>query len=213
MEEKDIPDGNIFMICDSVNKDAYKNIPKNFYIRKLRPSELNLWMEFPFDNEEDKQKYKEFMKNYFNLVYLNKKEIFFNSCLVICDQDDNPVSTCFAWKAYDKFWTIHWFKTLKKYEGLGLGRAILTQVMKSIPKNEYPVYLHTQPSSYRAIKIYSDFGFKILVDKKIGDIDNDYKKSLKILKIFMKDYYNSLKFEKSDGSFSDEVDKSKIHEF
>jgi hypothetical protein len=28
--------------------------------------------------------------------------------------------------------------------------------------HEYPVYLHIQPSSFRAIKLYSDFGFSLL---------------------------------------------------
>ncbi len=117
MEKKDIQDGNIFMMCEKVNENAYIEIPKGFHLRKLKEKELDLWMEFPFDNDEDKKIYKNFMIKYYNDVYLIKKDLFFNSCLVLCDNEDKPVSTCFAWKAYDKFWTIHWFKTLKHYEG------------------------------------------------------------------------------------------------
>ena len=111
MEKKDIQDGNIFMMCEKVNENAYIEIPKGFHLRKLKEKELDLWMEFPFDNDEDKKIYKNFMIKYYNDVYLIKKDLFFNSCLVLCDNEDKPVSTCFAWKAYDKFWTIHWFKT------------------------------------------------------------------------------------------------------
>lgn len=211
--KKNIEEKNIFMMCENVNELAYTSIPDNYHIRKLKESELNLWFEFPFDNDEDKKQYKEFMLKYFNDVYLKKKDIFFNSCMVICNNTDKPVCTCFAWKAYDKFWTIHWFKTLKSYEGIGLGRAILTEVMRSIPKDEYPVYLHTQPGSFRAIKIYSDFGFKILTDHKIGNRKNEYKISLKYLKLNMGKYFNDIKYTKSDGTFSKEVEKSCIHEF
>ena len=213
MEKKDIQDGNIFMMCEKVNENAYIEIPKGFHLRKLKEKELDLWMEFPFDNDEDKKIYKNFMIKYYNDVYLKKKDLFFNSCLVLCDNEDKPVSTCFAWKAYDKFWTIHWFKTLKHYEGKKLGRAILTQVMKTIPKDEYPVYLHTQPGSFRAIKIYSDYGFNILTDEKIGKHNNDYRDSLDYLKRQLGGFFKDLKFVKSDETFSIEVEKHCINEF
>ena len=97
------------------------------------------------------------MTQYFNNVYLHNEEEFYNQCLFICDKNDKPVATCFLWKAYGKIYTIHWLKVLKEYEGLGLGRAILTEVLKYIPDNYYPIYLHTQPGSFRAIKLYTDF--------------------------------------------------------
>lgn len=213
MLEKDIPDGNIFMMCEKVNKQAFKDVPKGFHIRNLKAEELETWMRFPFDTTENEAENLLFMKNFFNDVYGDKKELFFKSCMVVCDQSDKPISTCFVWKAYDKFWTVHWFKTLKQFEGKGLGRAILTYVLKSVPENEFPVYLHTQPSSFRAIKLYSDFGFKILTDKVVGTRKNDYKKSLKYLKYFMGDKFNSLQFVESDKTFSEGIKPFKIIEF
>ena len=53
---------------------------------------------------------------------------------------------------------------LNEYEGKGIGRALLSYVMQSLPQNEYPVFLHTHPASFRAIKLYSDMGFKLLTD-------------------------------------------------
>ena len=40
VQEKDIPDLNIFMMCEKVNKEAFRNIPEGFYIRKCRKEEL-----------------------------------------------------------------------------------------------------------------------------------------------------------------------------
>jgi len=214
IKEEDIPDYNIFMMCDKLNTSAFKDVPEGFHIRKLKREELETWMLFPFDTVEgDKSEYLDFMKNYFEQVYNRKSKLFFESCMVICDSQDKPIGTCFVWKSYDKFWTVHWFKVLKNQENNGLGKAILTQVLKTIPKNEFPVYLHTQPGSYRAIKIYSDFGFKILKDDFIGNRKNHYKESLKYLKYFMKGFYDDLLFEESDGKFSEVAKQSSVDEF
>lgn len=214
MKEQDIPDLNIFMMCEKLNEDALREIPEGYHIRNIRKDELDIWKEFPFDNEEDKKNYYDFITEYFDNVYKLKEEEFYNSCLFICDNNDKPIATCFAWRAYDNFYTIHWFKVLKDYENNGLGRAILSEVMKQIPKDKYPVYLHTQPGSYRAIKLYSDFGFSILTDEYIGDRKNEYKESILYLKHFMgEERYSKLVFKDSDGEFSKAASKSNKHEF
>ena len=85
--------------------------------------------------------------------------------------------------------------------------------MRNIPSEYYPIYLHTQPGRFRAIKLYTDFGFKILTDEKIGNRENNYLESLKYLKYFMKDNYNKLEFTESDGSFSKIAKQYKINQF
>lgn len=39
------------------------------------------------------------------------------------------------------------------YEGKGIGRALLSYVLKSLPVNKYPVFLHTQPDKFSSDKI------------------------------------------------------------
>ena len=132
-----IEDSNLFMICKSINKNALSDIPNGYHIRNCKRDELNLWFEFPnckrdelnlwfefpFDNEEDKKNYRNFMEQYFKDVYGNNEKLFFDKCLFICDDNDTPIGTCFAWKAYNLITTIHWFKVKKEYEGQGIGRA------------------------------------------------------------------------------------------
>jgi FR47-like protein len=76
-------------------------------------------------------------------------------------------------------------KTLKEYEGQGLGRAVLSKIMRKLDTEDYPVYLHTQPGSFRAIKLYSDFGFKLLKGGQIGHRTNELEKCLPILSAFI----------------------------
>ena len=74
MKEQDIPDLNIFMMCNRLNENALSDLPSGYYIRNCRLDELELWMEFPFDTEEDKINYKDFMKNYYNNVYKKQED-------------------------------------------------------------------------------------------------------------------------------------------
>lgn len=110
---------------------------------------------------------------------------FFQNTLFVCTQDDKPIATCSHWKAYGKFNSIHWLKTLTSYEGKGLGRALLSEIMRKFEARDYPVYVHTQPSSFRAIKLYADFGFKLLKGGQIGARTNELEKCLPILKEFL----------------------------
>lgn len=214
MNENNVLDFNIFMMCEKINNDALTDIPKGYHIRTCRKDELDIWYEFPFENENDKKEYVGYMKEYFNNVYKPYGDKFFEVCLFLCDENDKPVATCFAWKSYDQFYTIHWLKVLKGIESKGLGRAILSEVMKSIPSNEYPIYLHTQPGSFRAIKLYSDFGFSILTDEYIGDRKNQINESLEYLQNVMGDEnFKKLTFKKSDGRFSKEISNYKTHQF
>ncbi|MEE3343163.1 MAG: GNAT family N-acetyltransferase [Bacilli bacterium] len=215
LKEQDIPDLNIFMMCDRLNTKALSKLSEEFYIRTCREDELKLWKEFPFDNAQDKKDNINYMTNYFNDVYSNKIDEFYKRCLFVCEKKtDKPIATCFIWKSYNKINTIHWFKTLKEYEGKGIGRALLSYIMLSLDQEDYPVFLHTQPSSFRAIGLYSDFGFKIVTNKTIGYRDNNYKESLPILKQFMQtDKYNNLKFIEAPSLFNESAKTSKINQF
>src|SRR5699024_5149220 len=129
-------------------------------------------------------------------------------------KDDKPIGTCFVWKSYNTIYTLHWFKVLKEYEGRGIGRALLSIVMKSLSKDEYPIFLHTHPSSYRAIKLYSDFGFCLLSDPLIGSRKNDLEECLPILEKYMtRSDFNKLKIIKAPQFFMNAVSSANKSEF
>ncbi|MDT7833289.1 GNAT family N-acetyltransferase [Flavobacteriaceae bacterium S356] len=214
MKEEEIPDYNIFMMCESLDKNALSELSKEFKIRSCREDELPIWRAFPFDNPKDAMEYDQFMVEYFNSTYKGKETEFYNKTLFVCDKNDNPLATCMVWKAYGVFNAIHWFKVLKKAEGNGIGRALFSIIMKSLKDEDYPIYLHTQPSSFRAIKLYSDFGFDILTDEKIGTRQNEIDESLPILKEFMPDdFFQQLRFRKAPKPFVETVKRYKTNEF
>jgi ribosomal protein S18 acetylase RimI-like enzyme len=211
MKEEEIPDKNIFMICQTLNHNSLTELPASYSIRNCRPDELDIWKMMPFDDANLAKEYEGFMSDYFTTTYGGKEELFFAKTLFVCDQQDRPIATCLSWKAYDEFNTIQWFKVLKEYEGQGIGRALLSIIMQELEMRDYPVYLHTQPSSFRAIKLYSDFGFS---GNDFGIRRNDLNECLPILEQFMpKEYFQKLRIISAPKKFEDAVNKYNTNQF
>lgn len=185
MKEEEIPDYNIFMMCEQVNPHALTDLPRDYSFRNCRPDELELWKAFPFDSDTVPVEYEGFMNQIVRDSYSGDMDTFFQNTLFVCDNEDKPVATCSHWKAYGKINTIHWLKTRKAYEGKGIGRAVLSAIMRRFDSQDYLIYLHTQPGSFRAIKLYSDFGFQLLRGGRLGTRINELEESLPILKEFM----------------------------
>lgn len=212
--KKDAHDMNIFMMCEKLNTKALSEMPDGYTIRNPRPDELGLWKRIQFDDAETADRYMDFMTDYYNRVYAPKGDLFFKTCLFAVDNNDKPVGTCFAWKAYDEFTTIHWYKVLKPYKGRGIGRALLSHVMSKIPQQDYPVFLHTQTGSFRAIKLYSDFGFVLLKDKKVGMRENQLKAGLPLIKEWMpRTAFENLKFGYAPKAFLKVVAEHETDDF
>ena len=214
MKEEEIPDKNIFMMCEELNRNSLTELPAGYSIRSCRPDDLDIWKMMPFDDANLAKEYDGFMSDYFTTTYGGKEELFFAKTLFVCDLQDKPIATCLIWKAYDKFNTIQWFKVLKEYEGQGIGRALLSIVMQELEMRDYPVYLHTQPSSFRAIKLYSDFGFSLLSGDRFGVRSNDLDECLPMLEQFMpKDYFQKLRIITAPREFEDTMNKYDTNQF
>jgi ribosomal protein S18 acetylase RimI-like enzyme len=214
MKESEIPEKNIFMMCSALNRNALTEMPANYSIRSCRSDELDIWKKMPFDDANLAKEYDDFMSDYFTTSYGGKAELFFARTLFVCDLQDKPIATCLIWKAYDEFNTIQWFKVLKEYEGQGIGRALLSVVMQELEMSDYPVYLHTQPSSFRAIKLYSDFGFSLLSGDRFGTRKNDLDECMPILKKFMsKEFFQQLRITAAPKEFVDGVNKHNTNQF
>lgn len=198
-------DENLFMMCKQLNRQAFTNLPQGFAVRTLRRDELDFWKAMPFDDDYTAE-HAAYMDEFFRITYAAQEETFFARTLVVCDPKDHIVGTCFLWQAYGLFNTVHWFKVVKAYEGRGIGRALLSILFENAAETDLPIYLHTQPESYRAIKLYSDFGFDLLTDKRIGQRDNHIGQCLSYLKAMMpKQDYERLRFTVAPAAFIAEM--------
>lgn len=209
-----ISDLNLFMMCENPNRLAFSKLEPPYFFDICNKNEVDVWMSLQFDDEELANKNKNYMTFYFNDVYGEKIDEFFTNCLFVRNTLNEPIATSFIWKSYDKINTLHWLKVKKEYEGKGIGRAIISKLFLGLNDDDFPVYLHTQPSSYRAIKLYTDFGFEFITDSVIGTRENHLNECLPILKKYMpKSSYEKLKFTSAPQEFLDAVSSSSINEF
>ena len=184
---------NLFMQCDSPNADAFRTLPEGYTFRSCRRSELELWKHVVAEKQ-----YIDFVSDFYNKVYIKHVDVFFRHCSFVCTAEDVPVASCLFWPAYGLIGSVGWFRVLPDYEGIGLGRALLSEVLKVAG---YPVYLHTQPTSARAVKLYSDFGFKLITDPVVGYLKNDLAESLPFIqKVLPECDYEKLRFTQADDA-------------
>jgi len=197
-----IPDCNLFMMCEHLTKPALSELPAGYLIRACRSDELEIWKAIHFDTPSEAAENHAYMTGFFDRVYAPDGDLFFHRCLFLCDPQDRPVGTCTAWRNFGCATTIHWFKILRDCEGKGLGRALLSEVMRRLSPDDYPVFLHTQPASFRAIKLYSDFGFSLLTDAQVGHRSNDLQTALPHLqKIMPEQFFSQLHYQKAPEWF------------
>lgn len=171
----DVPDLDVFMVCRQVATDQLTSMPDGYSMRSMRADELDVWKAFPFDTPADVAAYDGFMSDFFERAYAARAEEFFAATTFVCDEGDRPIATCGIFGSYDgTLTTVQWFKVLRSHEGRGIGRALMSELLRAVPPSDFPIHLHTQPGSVRAIKLYSDLGFDLIAEDLPGPRPNQY---------------------------------------
>ena len=125
---------------------------------------------------------------HFNEKFMPHADELRSRCLFIENNEGEKVATSMAWWNYvdgnRRAW-LHWVAALPQYQGLGLGKAIVSRVIDLIVELEgdVDVFLSTQTWSYKAIGIYIAHGFEPTAEKALyKDRRSNYKKSMRILR-------------------------------
>ena len=88
----------------------------------------------------------------------------------------------------------------EKYHGKGLGRALCCAVMNTFKAQEkLPVYIHTQPWSWKAIFLYLSLGFKLQKSDSFSHYVNQYDEAIITLKKILAEKQVSLLEELSEN--------------
>ncbi len=180
MSEKNIPYKSIIMRCDCVNENAFMELSDRFSIVKYYSEMKPVWVEIQkasgqFDDYSDDD-----ITEYFERTFLFEDSEICEKCFFLRDNIEKKyVGTCCAWFSNkDKriVPVLHWLAVVPSYRNRGCARMLITEVFKVfIQKYEnQAIYLHTQPSSFQAIKLYNDFGFNIARADRYGHAVNEY---------------------------------------
>ncbi|MHB1630374.1 MAG: GNAT family N-acetyltransferase [Bacilli bacterium] len=80
--------------------------------------------------------------------------------------------------------SIHWLAVRNEYQGLGLGKALVSECLKHLVflEGEKDVWLYTQTWSHKAIGLYIKTGFELVQQESFSHYANDYEHAIPILR-------------------------------
>ena len=161
MLDRTVPFYNTIMKCSEYSLRRVE-LPDGFSIVPYRRGYEKGWanLEYAigdFDSLEAAEKY-------FVESYLQNPEQFPN-ILFLLNREQEVAGSCIAWqdkRGENCVASLHWLVVGEQYQGMGLGRALSTAVMNIYAeRGNLPVYIHTQPWSWKAILLYASLGFRL----------------------------------------------------
>ena len=190
MLDRTIPFCNTILKCS-----RYKNIevelPEGFSIVSYCPGYEKEWARLEcaigdFDSPMEAEQY-------FTETYLQDPEMLPN-ILFALNSNNTVVGSCIAWqdkRGSDIVSSLHWLVVDEQYQRIGLGRALSVSVMNIYAGHgAFPVYIHTQPWSWKAILLYLSLGFKLQKTDTFSNYVNEYDEAMNELgKILTEDKF------------------------
>lgn len=183
MIDRSIPYYNLILKCNEICITSVL-LPEGYSFQMYNKGDEKHWAELEyeigdFSSVEEAETY--FRRNYCKQIDELKKR-----CVFVVDDKGNVVGSCIAWhdlKDKATVASLHWLVVSQKHQGKHIGLALCQKVMEIFKKSgEFPVYIHTQPWSYKAIFLYTKLGFKIQKTDTFSHYENEYDKVLETLK-------------------------------
>lgn len=178
MIDRTIPYYNIIMRCDRVLPMEIK-LPEGYTIRTYQPGDEDAWADLMCavgEQTSPAEARAGFVQRY--LADASRTDrIFF-----AVDAAGAVVGTAIAWD--DGLRVLHWLAVHPDHQRRGLGKALCQTALRMFRRedNSLPVYLHTQPWSWKAILLYISLGFKLQPRDTIYNYENQYAQAMETLK-------------------------------
>lgn len=183
MLDRSIPFYNVILKCDNyIDKEIV--LPAGYHLRNYRTGDEKAWakLEYEIDDFASVNEAEE----YFISQYGQNADGLRERCFFVIDEQEHVVGSCIAWKdnrGTELVASLHWLVVSPDHQGKKLGKALCQRVMKVFrEKNEFPVYIHTQPWSYIAILLYVRQGFKLQMTDTFSQYENQYALAMNTLK-------------------------------
>lgn len=179
--DRTIPFYNIILRCDRYSLKQIQ-MPVGYRIVSYKNGLESDWAELEcaigdFSNTEE-------AVQYFKEKYPNRKNNA--DILFLQNNTGKTVGSCIAWedvRLSDRVNSLHWLVVEEQYQGNGLGRILCYEVMNRFYlKNQKPIYIHTQPWSWKAIFLYVSLGFKLQKTDTFSTYINQYNEAMRTLK-------------------------------
>ena len=183
MIDRNIPYYNLIMRCDKYNITPVI-LPDGWYFKMYDEGDENHWAKLEYEIG-DFSSFEE-AEEYFKANYCKHIDELKKRCVFVVNNNGEIVGSCIAWqdlKGDDTVASLHWLVVSPEYQGKHIGLALCQKVMDIFNEfGEMPVYLHTQPWSYKAVMLYIKLGFKIQKSDTFSHYENQYQQATDTLK-------------------------------
>ncbi len=161
--------------------------PKHISIRGYRPGDEYSWAKIEYEIGDFES--VAFAEQYFTSHYLRDSIQAAARCFFAERNDGTVVGTCTAWhdrREDAEVSSLHWLAVSPEKQNCGIGKALVSTVMEFYRNNNlFPVYLHTQPWSYPAVRLYHRFGFRLMKTDTFAGYHNESEEAIEILKSYL----------------------------
>ena len=181
--DRSIPYYNLILKCTKICTTPV-SLPKGYSFKMYDVGDEKYWAKLEYEIGDFSS--VEEAEMYFKTNYCNQIDELKNRCVFVVDTHGDVVGSCTAWydlKGNDTVASLHWLAVSPEHQGKHIGLALCQKVMDIFNEHgETPVYIHTQPWSYKAIMLYIKLDFKIQKTDTFSHYENQYKKAIKTLK-------------------------------
>ena len=182
MIDRSIPYYNLILKCTKICTTPV-SLPKGYSFKMYDVGDEKYWAKLEYEIGDFSS--VEEAEIYFKTNYCNQIDELKKRCVFVVDTHGDVVGSCTAWydlKGKDIVASLHWLVVSPEHQGKYIGLALCQKVMKIFSEyGETPIYIHTQPWSYKAILLYIKLGFKIQKTDTFSRYENQYKKAIKTL--------------------------------
>lgn len=156
------------MINDNILPCPLVPLPNGYTFRFFRPDDTEIWAQIVSQAGEFPT--LEAAAARFSNEFTDHESQLRTRCLVLEADDNQPIGTAMGWYNKDfrdgHYGRLHWVSIIPPYQGKGLARPLVTHTIHLMKPYHIKAYLTTQTTSYKGIKIYLDYGFRPLIQKK-----------------------------------------------
>ena len=180
MIDRSIPFFNIIMRCDRVLPMEIK-LPEGYRIRPYQPGDEAAWAALHVETGDFAAAAEA------SAYFMDKYAADLSRALFAVSPMGDVVGTVTAWtddRAGESIRSLHWLAVAQAHQQQGVGKALTQTAMKLMRRedNAAPVYLHTQPWSWKAVLLYTKLGFKMQRKDSFANYVNQYDQAMAALR-------------------------------
>lgn len=150
-----------------VRHDLYNipdySLPGGFQLKSFKEGDELSWAEIETDAGEFEHSNAALER--FVTEFGSKNQELTERCLFIENSTGEKIGTAMAWygdldEEHQAIGRIHWVGIIPAYQGMKLSKPLLSATLRNLAVYHQQAYLTSQTTSFQAVNMYLDYGFK-----------------------------------------------------